>query len=282
MMLHHGGTVVLVLGLTAPLPVKSTAAPPEVPTVGMRARIDQLVLPGPELEAVEIRDRTPPMVVRILDVYPHGPSAFRYDIEYYGLEPGTHDVRSYLKRKDGSSTANLPPILVPVRPVLPPGQIEPNALVLKGTPRPGGYRVLVIVGAVLWLAGLAGILLLGRRRRRDEARASEPPATLAERLRPLVERAMAGQLDAGQHAELERLLIGYWRRRLNLETAPPAESMALLRRHREAGPLFRGLEAWLHNPDGPREPVDVGALLEPYRDLPADALEVRPPEGPPR
>jgi len=44
-----------------------------------------------------------------------------------------------------------------------------------------------------------------------------------------------------------------------------------LREHPDAGPLLRGLEDWLHRPE-PRESVDVGALLAPYRDLPADAL----------
>src|SRR5262249_39473026 len=53
-------------------------------TVGMPAKVEQLVLPGPEVEARPIEDRRAPMVVRLLDVYPHG-SAFRYDIVYYGL-----------------------------------------------------------------------------------------------------------------------------------------------------------------------------------------------------
>ena len=56
-------------------------------TVGMPARIDQLVLPGTELEVRPIDDRLAPIVVRIVNTYPHG-SAFRYDIVYYGLEPG--------------------------------------------------------------------------------------------------------------------------------------------------------------------------------------------------
>jgi hypothetical protein len=41
---------------------------------------------------------------------------------------------------------------------------------------------------------------------------------------------------------------------------------------------LRCLEDWLHRPDAP-EDVDVGALLAPYRDLPADALEPRPAGG---
>ncbi len=174
------------------------------PTVGMPARIDQLVLPGSELEAVPIRDRETPVVLRIVDVYPHGPSAFRYDLVYYGLEPGDHDLRDYLRRKDRLLQADLPPITVTVRPVLPPGQIEPNALELKGTPRPGGYRLLIVLGTVAWVAVLVVLVNVGRRRRIEAGTSVARPKTLAERLRPLVEGAVAGTLTSGQHAELER------------------------------------------------------------------------------
>ena len=99
------------------------------------------------------------------------------------------------------------------------------------------------------------------------------PVTLADRLRPLVDKALAGTLNQGQHAELERLLIGYWRKRLKLEQCAPAEFMPLLRNHEEAGPLLRRLEDWLHRPAGTAEPVDLSALLEPYQAVAADSLE---------
>jgi Ca-activated chloride channel family protein len=51
-----------------------------------------------------------------------------------------------------------------------------------------------------------------------------------------------------------------------------------MRKHPEAGPLLGQLEAWLHRP-GPPEQVSVGALLAPYRDLPADALDLGAGEG---
>ena len=67
-----------------------------------------------------------------------------------------------------------------------------------------------------------------RPRRRIEA---TRPVTLADRLKPLVTRRVAGTLSEGQHAELERLLIGYWRKRLGLEQASPAEAMTVMRNH---------------------------------------------------
>jgi hypothetical protein len=243
------------------------------PSVGVAARIDQLVLPGPELEARPLRDRESPIVLRVAETYPHG-SDFRYDLVYYGLDPGRYDLRDYLQRKDGSSAAGLPPIPVEIRAVLPPGQIEPNRLVIERAPSLGGYRLLLGAAGFAWIAGLAAILLAGKRRHALAAAAARP-LTLADRLRPLVEAARHGALEPGQHAELERMLIGYWRRRLGLADASHARAIAVMREHPEAGPLLRALEDWLHRP-GHADAVDVGDLLEPYRDLPADALEAEP------
>lgn len=248
---------------------EATPTPRATSTVGMQARIDQVVLPGPELEAKPIEDRRAPVVVRIAASYAHG-SAFRYDIVYYGLEPGRYDLKDYLRRKDGKPLGDIPSIPVEVRPILPPGQVEPHRLVIERPPALGGYRFWVVVGGIAWVVGLVLIALVGRRRRADATISEVRPVTLADRLRPLVEGAMTGALDANRRAELERLLIGYWRRRLGLEDLPPGRCMALLRDHDEAGPLFRRLEDWLHRPPGSAATVDVAALLAPYRDIPAD------------
>ena len=242
-------------------------------TVGMTARIDQLVLPGTELEVIELRDRKLPVVLRIVEVYPHG-TAFRYDLVYYALEPGTFDLRDYLLRKDGSSTKDLPPLRVTVRPLLPPGQVQPHPLEISGTPWLGGYLLLLVVMAALWVVGLAAILLVGRRGRASALGQASRPLTLADRLRPLVEQALAGKLTHAQCAELERSLLAYWRRRLHLEDKNPAEAIGVMRRHPEAGPLLEQLEIWLHRP-GTSDKVDVTALLRPYScvEMPATGFE---------
>jgi hypothetical protein len=243
----------------------------------MPARIEQLVLPGTELEAKPIEDRRTPVILRIVNSYPHG-SAFRYDIVYYGLEPGEFDLKDSVRRKDGSPITNLPSISIKIEPVLPPGQIEPHRLSLAPSPFLGGYRLLLIAGGLIWAAGLAAILLAGRRKRGQAVNNAIKPLTLADRLRPLVAKALAGTLNQGQHAELERLLIGYWRKRLKLEQCAPAEFIPLLRNHEEAGPLLRSLEDWLHRPAGTAEPVDLSALLEPYQTVAAGSLEEVPSE----
>jgi hypothetical protein len=239
-------------------------------TVGLPARIEAIVLPGTELEAAP-SDVKSPIVLRIAATYPHG-SAFRYDLEFTGLDPGEYDLRSFLKRKDGTPTADLPAIPVAIRSVLPAGQVKPHTPGEGEHPGVGGYRTTLIAAGVAWLAGLAAILWVGRRKRREEEAARPRPRTLAERLEPLVESALAGNLSRSERAQLELGLVAYWRRRLGYEDKRPAETIQLLRDHPEAGPLLTNLEDWLHRPTRP-ERVDVAALLAPYRSLPADALE---------
>jgi hypothetical protein len=242
------------------------------PTVGMAAWIRDLVLPGSELEARPAEDDAP-LVLRVAAVYRHG-DAHRYDLVFYGLEPGAYDLRDWLRRRDGTSADDLPPIPVSVRSVLAPGQVEPHRLAVGDPPALGGYRRALIAAGVAWTAGLVLILAWGRRRRRAAAPGARA-ATLAEVLRPLVERALEGTLSGRERARLELALIAFWRRRLGLEGLAPHQALAALREHAEAGALLRALEDWLHRPE-PRAAVDVAALLAPYRELGADEIEVAP------
>ncbi len=247
-----------------------------VPSVGMPGQLTEVVLPGSQLEAIN-SDSKSALVLRITRVSPHA-SAFRYDFEYVGLEPGKYDLRDFLHRIDGTPIVTagdaegaVPSIPVEVTSILPPGVVKPHSPEAGSLPGFGGYRALLIVGGAIWLCGLALILFGWRKRRRELAAATWKPRTLAERLRPLVEHAVEGKLSREERAQLELALLAYWRRKLSLEHERPAHMMVLLREHPEAGPLLSGLEAWLHMPEPP-ENVDLQALLAPYRDLPADAM----------
>ena len=253
--------------------VRAADGPMATTHVGISGKLDALVLPGGELEAKPLTDRKTPVIVRVVRVYPHG-SQFRYDLEYFGLEPGDHDLRQYLRRKDGSALGELPPIPVTVTPLLPKGQIEPNKVELQGAPRLGGYRILLITLGVLWGLGLIAIVasFVYPRRRKQAVDASQP-VTVADKLRPLVEGALAGTLSQSDLANLERALLAHWRQRLGLEQAEPGLALSTIRQHPEGGPLLNQLESWLHRPGQP-EPVDVPALLAPYRNLPAIALDI--------
>lgn len=245
---------------------------PRETSVGMTGRIEQLVLPGTELEAIPDEERKLPIVLRIVRTYPHG-TAFRYDLEYYGLEPGDYDLKNYLRRKDDSPTSDLPSLPVRITPLLPPGQITPHDLESQPAPSLGGYRKLRIAAGAIWIIGLIAIIYFGFvRRRRTVAVVEQRPVTLADRLRPLIDGAIAGRLSQAELASLERSLLAFWRKRLKLEDTEPALAIERLRQHPESGPLLHQLELWLHRP-GTSEKVDPVELLKPYQQWPANSLE---------
>lgn len=254
--------VVLCIGALAQNPDERTAA------VGMRARIE-VVLPGSELEPAPSTAKTP-VVVRVLNVWPHG-EHHRYQLEWSGLEPGKHDLAKYLVRKDGSQTEGLPPVEVTVTSVLPKGAMEPGEIAPAAPQRLGGYTALMIVAGVLWVAGLLAILFVGRKYKRAAAAAVRKP-TLADRLRPLVEAVASGGADTAAKAELERLMVAFWRSRLDLGASKAGDAIIAIRQHPEAGALLRQLEQWLHVPRQVGA-VDVTTLLAPYRNVTAASFE---------
>ncbi|MCP4191008.1 MAG: hypothetical protein GY768_10315 [Planctomycetaceae bacterium] len=233
--------------------------------IGMSATIEELILPGSELEVKPLAN-DPLVVLRITKVFQHG-SSFRYHFTYYGLEPGSYDLANYLQRKDGSTVNDLPPIQVKVSGILPPGQVTPNPLKTAKSPAMGGYGLLLTLGAIVWVIGLFLLLRPDRRRNATDLQTSRPAAmTLADRLQPLVTSAANGSLTDSQRAELERLLLAYWRKKLGVHHLSPGAAMAALKADPEAGKLMQQLEIWLHHPD-PDTDIDLGALLAPYRSI---------------
>ncbi|MDA0589258.1 MAG: hypothetical protein O2820_17215 [Planctomycetota bacterium] len=265
-----------VLATATALPVLAEAesaatAANETSPVGMPARLEQVVLPGPELVAKPI-DSEGPMVLRIVNTFPHG-SDFRYDIEYYGLEAGKWNLADFLERKDGSEATGLPEIGVEITTTLPPGQVEPGALEGDTVRGLGGYQIAMILGGVAWVIGLLVILLSGRKKTNESNSGESEPASLADRLRPVVEQAIAGDLPDERLAELEMMLVAFWRKQLGIEHADADEVIPRLRAHSAAGPLLKQLESWLHRPKSDETVIDVGDLLAPYRELPPDAFD---------
>lgn len=259
----------LFLGVLCIGPLAAQARNERSAGVGMRAFVEQVVLPGTELVPAPATMKTP-CVVRVLKTWPHG-EHLRYDFEWVGLEPGRYDLTKFLVRKDGSSTEGLPEVVVETTSLLPKGAAEPTDLAPKAPERLDGYRTMQVVAGILWGAGLLAILFVGRRFRRRQA-PPPPKPTLADRLRPLVETVARGDADAGAKAELERLLVAFWRSRLGLQTTRAAEAIVAIKQHAEAGALLRQLEGWLHMPVPPAA-TDVNALLQPYRSVTAESLE---------
>ena len=256
--------------LVACLPAQAKQGNAREATVGMRARIMQLVVDGSELVPAPATSESP-MVVRVLATWPHG-AHLRYDLEWVGFEPGTYDLARFLVRKDGSSMDKLAPIEVKVLSVLPGDAFEPSELERAPAARLDGYTTMQIAIGVFWGLGLLAILFVGRKWSK-KAPPAPPKPTLADRLRPLVEEVASGGADTAQKAELERLLVAFWRSRLDLGSVRAVDAIVAIRNHDEAGALLRQVEAWLHAPQPP-ETLDVAELLQPYRAVTADSLVV--------
>lgn len=248
-----------------------SADAPKATSVGFAERIKDVYIPGLPVEVKPLTDRKTPVIVRIVRSEPVD-KGYRYELEYIGLEPGTFDLRPYLHRADRADIDKLPELRVTIESVLAPGHVLPNDLKAKATPRPGGYSLLLIAGGVVWAMGLFAILFLWRGRRKQAANA-KAPRSLADHLRPLVEAALAGRAQTTQLADLERSLIRFWTRKLGLAKERPVEALGILRKDPQAGPLLVQLETWLHRPERTAT-IDLSKLLEPYRQLPPDALEV--------
>lgn len=215
-----------------------------------------------------------PILVRVAQLNAADSATPRYRVEFIGAVAGDFDLRPYLELADGSPATSLAPIPVRVTSQLPPD----HGSDLFRVPDPpfrleSHYQTLVIVLAAVWV--LIPVVVWTRRwLRRTPPPIVAPPApepTLADHLRPLIERAMSEGLSIREQGRLELLLVRFWAERLGMTDVPPTEVLAHLRRHAEAGELLRSVERWLHaRGEGHAQPtVDLTELLRPYRSAPA-------------
>ncbi len=239
----------------------------EVPEarVGQPLTLTDIYIPGGEVEPTPRRNRTPPLVVRLLETKP-AKDGHRYDFEITGLDPGKYDLADFLTAVNPVNTPAIPEILLEITSGLPEGIVLPSELPPAEIPALGGYKNKMFAAGALWCAGLIALVVWIRRKKTGTTVSSEHVASLAERLQPLLERAASGNLDDTGRALLERLVIGRWREKLpEISVLPPAEAMVKLRAHPDASPLILQLERWLHARDGNVSPADLEALLAPYR-----------------
>ncbi len=240
-------------------------------TVGMSARIEQVVLPGSELKVKGIKENDP-IVLRIISTHPHGPDMLRYDLEYYGLKPGEFNLVDFLERVDRTSMGEVPDVTVQIQSILAADRVEPNSPAVSTIPGVEGYQFWQKVVVAFWVIGMVVILFARLKRPGDHQQESLQAPSLADRLQPMVEKAISGQLSKSQMAELEMMLVAFWRKRLCLEQTDVAKVAQELKQHEEAGPLLQQLEILLHRPASNDE-VDIAQILKPYQNLPAEAME---------
>jgi hypothetical protein len=243
------------------------AATNSTPTraIGIEGRVT-LDLPRGDYRPRPLDDRTE-LILRIESVTPAPNQQHRYDFHYMGLEPGSYSLANYLIRPDGSRPDELSNTLVQVKALLPENHDgKLTSYTPERFPFIGGYRVFLGLVALLWAGGIAGFVISYRKKRVITAPpAVVPEPSFAERIRPLVEAAANGTLTPEGKAQLERLMMGFWREKLNLPAEQRmAEALERLKAHAQAGELLRALERWLHQrASAPAE--EVRALLAPYR-----------------
>ncbi len=239
---------------------------PEVhSTVGFQKTILQIVVPGSELQPKPIVDRDQSIIVRILKTYSHG-TDFRYDLEFRGLDPGQFNLADYLQRIDATDQPPIPAIPIVIHSLLPAGQVQPTPLVAESTRYRSFYLPLLIVGSTLWAIGFLMILFYGRGKTNRPLRELKP-ITVADRLQPLIDAALSGEITTQQQAELERVLSSFWCQKMRWEHLSAVQIREKLRDHPEAGQLLDQIDLWLHRPKtgATTSTIDVAKLLEPYR-----------------
>lgn len=242
------------------------------PTVGVAGKISSLVLPGTKLKGKPLVDDAA-MVVTVVNAFEEI-DGFRYDLVFQGFEPRKYDLAKWLVREDGSSSDGLPKVEVEVLSSLPKeGMHNPNELKSGDLPELGGYGDFAKVLAVAWGVGLLCLIFLRSPKKKNESEEGST-VSLAELLTDRLNAVFDGQVRPEQHAELERMLFGMWRRRLGLENVSADEALGTIRAHQDAGPLMQQLEEWMHSPS-PRSDVDLPTLLKPYQNIPASELEPR-------
>ncbi|MAW61774.1 MAG: hypothetical protein CMJ94_13210 [Planctomycetes bacterium] len=248
-------------------------------TIGIEGRV-YLEHEGRPLQAVEAREDAL-LLLRIGEVEDLGDNRQRVELLFLARRAGDFDLRDALQFGPEQPVGDaLEPILVRVDSLLPEDhQGDLEAIPDLEGPGAGGFDTIFRVVLVLWLIpALAWALWKWRTRPRPEPVVVEHVPTLAERLQPLIDAARQGELDLAGQAQLERLLLSYWRERLGLEGQPQAAAVRTMRAHEEAGELLRTVEAWLHRPDSERaSPEEVDALLKRYRSVAAPPTEDRGP-----
>lgn len=235
--------------------------------VGMFAPITQVFFPGTELiPDPGTGSAAGLIVIRIDGVYPHG-DGFRYNITWSGEKPGEFDLTQWLRRRDGTSTADLPSLSVNVTSVLAPERFTPNELRPPSSGWVGGYRVLLGLLGFLWLAGLAAFIWF-RPQTSGNGLSESSGRSRLEQIRLQLEAVMSrGELSTADKASLETLIVGFWREQRKLAELEPAVLQQTLLSDPESGPLLRQLERWLYDRPQRGDAAELADLLLPLQQL---------------
>lgn len=270
--MRWGPTVLVTLLLASAGAAQETEART---TIGIEGRV-VIEHSGPPLQAKEARDDAL-LLLRIGEVEELDGGDRRVELLFLARRAGAYDLRDSLQfgpeRPVGDALDPIPVLVDSLLPQDHQGDLE-SIPDLEG-PGAGGFTTIFRAVLLLWLLPAAAWLFWKwKNRPRPEPEVVAHVPTLAERLQPLVDAARRGELDLAGQAQLERMLLGYWREQLGLGAQPQAEAVRRMRADAEAGELLRTVEAWLHRPEANRpDQAEVEALLDRYRNISVPAEE---------
>ncbi len=230
---------------------------------------------GEPLEVAPIPEDSP-VLVRIANVTmdPSESNLANYDIRWLAMLPGDHDLSVFFRHGE-NRPADLPPLMVYADSLL--GSDHEGSLArIPGTLSPvidfPAWVLWAVVG--FWVALPLVILgILRWMRPPPPEPIVEVVLSIADKLRPFVDQALAGELDANGKAAMERLLLAFWRDDLELGSFRHAEALQALRKHEVAGELILTVERWLHSGRETSADTDqVERLLQPYKSMPAEEV----------
>lgn len=249
-------------------------------TIGIEGRV-VVEHTGEALVPIEAGDDAV-LLLRVGEVEQLADASWRTELRFLARRPGAFDLRDSLSFGPDRPVGDaIPAILVQVDSLLPEDHLgDLDEIPGLDGPGAGGFSLIFRVVFALWLIpAIAWILWRWHNRARPEPVVIEVKPSLAELLQPLVNRAIAGELDLEGQAKLERLLLGYWRERLGLQSENQAAALRAVREHADAGELLRAVEAWLHRPGhAPADQAEVQTLLARYQGVAAaDDAEGRRP-----
>ena len=271
------GGLLLLRPNQAPTPA---ATLPTLPTIGTEAG-ETLVLDQKTYTAAELTPNTP-LLVRITGVESIAGGSFSYHLSYTGLETGVFNLTDFLVKPNGERLRE------PVATVTIGSAIPPNAryaAVYTDPPfqsRAVPYRLILLLGTLLW-AGCGVFLFWPPKKQvttnpnvaeppqhtQDDEADSEGPQTLADLLRPLVEKAANKSISLAEKGRLEQILFEHWGKELELDHLDSLEQLRRIMEHPEAGSLLRTIERWLYQPDSLITPEEINSSLEAYIALPS-------------
>lgn len=233
--------------------------------LGLPASVTDLYIPGSKVEVIPRKNNESSLVIRILETKPAA-DGFRYNLEVYGLDPGTHKIADFLRYADNKATISNLPATFEVTTQHPLDTLpKPNDPEPVPPKKLGGYKSLIITLGVLWLV-IFLLIIFYRKKQVADVITENPPPTLHEKLHVLVTSAASGDLTDLERAKLERLVLGHWKQKIpELKNLPPAKALVELRTHPEASPLILKLEEWLHAPNPTFSQSDISALLDPFK-----------------